>query len=290
MAKKRRASRVAKAGAAMGIVGAGLTMAGGGVAGASSAKIYACYSNSTGEMFRTTSSAACASGQTKISWNATGPQGAQGSQGPQGPQGAKGPQGAQGPQGPQGAKGSQGAQGPQGAKGAKGPQGAAGPAGDVSAYYHIGASSPVSLPAGSQRTIVASFAPHSSGWYDVTATTNVTTLSTNAQCWIAEAQSSRDSGRSYRSSTEVASDNFSAALPRRIALTTTGIVYVPVRGGGDIDLFCKNIDSSGLAGASEANITALRVAGKTTVAAPRHLPHQVPKNTFNVRPLRRAKS
>jgi hypothetical protein len=42
----------------------------------------------------------CKRGQTRISWNVTGPEGPQGVQGAQGPQGVQGPQGPQGPAGP----------------------------------------------------------------------------------------------------------------------------------------------------------------------------------------------
>jgi hypothetical protein len=66
---------------AAGFVAVSATVIGPSMAGASqtstSAKVYACYSDSTGELFRVTSSS-CPAGETSISWNATGPKGAQG--------------------------------------------------------------------------------------------------------------------------------------------------------------------------------------------------------------------
>ena len=71
-----------------------------GPAGASaSGTIYACYSDKTKALYYSKSTAKCATGFTRISWNTQGPQGPQGAQGAQGPQGAKGKQGAQGPAG-----------------------------------------------------------------------------------------------------------------------------------------------------------------------------------------------
>jgi hypothetical protein len=135
----------------------GPSMAGGAnLPSTGSTKVFACYSDSTGELFRVTSSS-CPTGETSISWNATGPKGAQGAQGvqgaqgPQGARGAQGPQGASGPQGvtgAQGAKGNTGAQGAPGAQGAKGntgntgntgPQGAAGPSSGFYSYNEAAA-------------------------------------------------------------------------------------------------------------------------------------------------------
>jgi hypothetical protein len=102
--------RVPRAGAlaAAGLVAAvGLTASPGFAAhpgGASESKVYACYSDTTGEMFRVTSTTTCLKGETKISWNVQGPQGAQGSRGKTGAHGAQGPQGVQGAAGPKAPK------------------------------------------------------------------------------------------------------------------------------------------------------------------------------------------
>jgi hypothetical protein len=117
-----------------------------------SGTIFACYSNTTKALFRTTKTAGCKTGFTELSWN------------------AKGPQGAQGAVGPQGAKGAQGAAGPQGAKGAQGaagPQGAPGPAaGNATGRF---SSNPIFFSAG-VSTVVASIAPPQGGLFLVNAT------------------------------------------------------------------------------------------------------------------------
>jgi hypothetical protein len=97
---------------------------------------YACVNNTTGDLFLIKSTGTCPAGDTKISWNQTGPVGpagpqgpvgATGAQGPAGPKGATGATGAQGPAGAQGPVGATGAQGPKGAMGAQGPTGPIGP-------------------------------------------------------------------------------------------------------------------------------------------------------------------
>jgi hypothetical protein len=138
MTKRTRFPRVARAGAIAVATGLAATTGlsvvpgvGAAPAGAATAKIFACYSDSTGEMFRVTSTKNCPTGETKISWNVEGPQGAQGktgAQGREGKTGAKGPQGSAGAQGPQGVRGPQGPQGKAGAQGAPGPQGPPGAA------------------------------------------------------------------------------------------------------------------------------------------------------------------
>ena len=111
------------------------------------AKIYACYSDKTNELFRLNypTTKKCPSGETMLSWNIQGPQGATGAQGKTGAQGAAGAQGAtgktgaQGAAGAQGATGAQGAAGAQGARGAQGAQGAAGAQGATGAQGAAGA-------------------------------------------------------------------------------------------------------------------------------------------------------
>jgi hypothetical protein len=68
---------------------------------------HACVSKA-GALKIVSASAKCAAGQSKISWNNTGPQGPAGKPGPAGPQGLTGAHGAQGAQGAQGPAGPQG--------------------------------------------------------------------------------------------------------------------------------------------------------------------------------------
>jgi Collagen triple helix repeat (20 copies) len=144
MSSSRRRKGLSQAGVAAGLAA---TLLAGGVAVAaaetpglaSSSKIYACYSDTTGALSRLDYPTVkkCPSGETLISWNASGTQGAQGAKGSQGAKGAQGAAGAQGargaagPQGAQGAAGPEGARGAQGAAGAKGSQGSAGAQGST---------------------------------------------------------------------------------------------------------------------------------------------------------------
>jgi hypothetical protein len=103
--------------------------------------------------------AKCPAGQSKISWNNTGPQGPAGKAGPAGPAGLAGPAGPQGRTGPRGAQGAQGAAGPQGPggpQGAAGPQGPAGPAGPQGPAGPAGPAGPQGQPGGSTWAIVSS--------------------------------------------------------------------------------------------------------------------------------------
>jgi hypothetical protein len=137
---------------------------------------------------------------------------------------------------------------------------------------------------GGTSTIVASFAPASSGYYEVTATTDLVLLTANGACWLAVGQDSRGSGRSYVSQTKPVSD---AYLPgseppyRQVPVTTTGLVYVPVRQGGTIDEFC--VASGSEAAAFTANMTAVRVNSVIKVASPR----KSPANVFHLPKMRR---
>ena len=115
----------------------------------------------------------CPSGTSKVTWNATGPEGIQGPAGPQGPEGDQGLDGLEGPQGPRGvtglpgSTGAQGDDGPAGAEGAPGapgatgptgpagPTGAAGPSG-VSHVYSSNSTSGIALAAGKYSVQVAS--------------------------------------------------------------------------------------------------------------------------------------
>jgi hypothetical protein len=86
------------------------------------------------------SALSCHQGDSRVTWNQTGPPGSQGPEGATGatgspgPKGDVGPAGAPGPQGatgPQGSKGDTGATGSQGPGGATGATGAQGPKGDT---------------------------------------------------------------------------------------------------------------------------------------------------------------
>lgn len=124
----------------------------GGVASASipnsvTGVITGCYKPSDGKLrvIDAQSGSVCASGESTVTWNQTGPQGPAGPQGPQGvkgdtgdtgpagpqgDQGVKGDTGDTGPAGPAGPQGEQGVPGPQGVKGDTGPAGPQGPKGD----------------------------------------------------------------------------------------------------------------------------------------------------------------
>ena len=112
----------------------------------------------------TTLSHSCATGASRISWNATGPAGLTGATGLKGNTGATGAQGDAGARGPAGSKGDTGAagqSGPQGVQGLKGDQGIQGPKGDTGAigpapasgyYAYLAAGTPngrISCPDGS---------------------------------------------------------------------------------------------------------------------------------------------
>jgi hypothetical protein len=100
---------------------------------ASADTLYACKLNGLGTVRMVNATANCSPYETRISWNATGPQGIQGPAGTQGAQGLPGPTGPQGPNGeagPAGPAGANGAIGATGATGAKGDTGAQGPKGD----------------------------------------------------------------------------------------------------------------------------------------------------------------
>jgi hypothetical protein len=127
---------------AAGLVGLGAAAATPTVAGATSsarsastAKIYACYTDKTDELFYLDPAKhkACASGETLISWNTSGPQGSTGAPGAPGAQGAAGSPGSAGPRGRAGATGPQGATGPAGVRGVQGAAGSQGQAGATGA-------------------------------------------------------------------------------------------------------------------------------------------------------------
>jgi hypothetical protein len=150
-----RRAGVVMAGVTAAALATGATQAAGGPVphtGLTSGVIFACYSNTTKALFRTTKTAGCKTGFTELSWNAKGPQG---------PQGAKGPQG---PAGPQGAKGAQGATGPQGA---------------IADFTTQRSSTSL----GPGFTVVASVTPASSGMYNVTAT-EVAGRAAGAASWV----------------------------------------------------------------------------------------------------------
>ncbi|HMP72166.1 MAG TPA: kelch repeat-containing protein, partial [Kiritimatiellia bacterium] len=116
---------------ALGLVA--LLLVGGAIANAQGAQtIHGCVSTRDGSLRVIGAAGACRSGETRIAWSQSGPQGPIGEPGPQGPVGPQGPQGslgAPGPQGPAGPPGAQGLQGPAGLQGEEGPRGAPGPQG-----------------------------------------------------------------------------------------------------------------------------------------------------------------
>jgi hypothetical protein len=101
------------------VLGVGGAFAFGAIPG-TGGEISGCYSNTSGSLrvIDAQAGATCASGQTALRWNQTGPTGPKGSTGPKGATGPKGPTGANGPTGP---KGSSGAKGPTGPTGPAGP-------------------------------------------------------------------------------------------------------------------------------------------------------------------------
>ena len=131
--------------------------------------IYACAGNGSGNLRIVAVTEPCRSNETRVTWNATGPQGPQGAQGVAGPQGPVGPEGPAGPQGlagPQGAPGATGGVGPQGAAGADGPQGPVGPQGPqgpqgsqgeggAAAAFHTANADMFALPAGDCCEVVS---------------------------------------------------------------------------------------------------------------------------------------
>jgi hypothetical protein len=256
MAKTRKPARLARAGVAAGIVGAGLLATGAGLAAAASspAKIFACYSNTTGELFRVEHSAKCPPEETKISWNVTGPQGLQGASGAQGAQGLPGPQGAAGPQGPHGSSGPKGPPGPQGATGAQGvtgPQGATGAQGApgigppivLTRTYTPGTGpvvsptivrSPYSSPRNPMSFRTSSSSP--GGNFQVVATVtvqNTSTASMGFNCTLRQRQTAIQSGggdtsRDFGSTPRV----YQTAMKGRPATTTVTGVLTTSNGSG----------------------------------------------------------
>ena len=135
--------------------------------------ISACFNQTNGNLRVVDAGAACRTGESPISWNASGGAGAVGATGASGPAGAAGPQGATGASGANGtdgtngsngvdgavgatgAVGTSGAQGPKGdtgVAGATGPQGPAGAGGAGSpTLYLVTASIPLVGPGGSNR-------------------------------------------------------------------------------------------------------------------------------------------
>ncbi len=203
-----RAARVGALAATGLLAAAGTSVAVALPAGAATAgKIYACYSDSTKKLFYLNYPKAknCPAGQTRLSWNAQGPQGPQGNRGARGPQGSAGPRGPKGSAGPQGPMGSAGPRGPRGAtgpQGAAGPQGAPGPQGpatQASAYVYSKSYATTSRPAiNKSSTVLDTFrdptldgASGGSGYFTVNATVTVqngTTGPAQVACQLAQAR------------------------------------------------------------------------------------------------------
>lgn len=117
----------------------------GGVSSKRTKTYYACVTERSHTLNLTTKTAACPSGERKISFNSEGPRGARGRTGAPGATGATGPKGAEGPAGPKGADGAVGPAGPKGADGAVGPAGPKGDAGPQGSEGDAGPPGPQGL-------------------------------------------------------------------------------------------------------------------------------------------------
>jgi Collagen triple helix repeat (20 copies) len=247
-------------------------------AGATTAKVYACYSDTTDELFflNYPTVKTCPSGETMVSWNAKGPQGAIGPQGLQGVQGATGPQGKTGAQGPQGV---QGATGPQGKTGA---QGATGPAGDVHEYNK---ETDRFFSFGHTSTPVAELASIQPGLYNVTGTVYISQSGGNWTFCRALAVSHDGKGTSataYARMSPVHTDAEEAAVTGAISIRPGSVVQLRCFESGGPG---ATYNSSGAA--TSPNLTAVQVtqeSGTITHAAPdlgRRIPAtRAPSNSF----------
>jgi len=119
LAGRRQAVVLTSAVAALGLVGAGATMAG----ATTSPSVHSCVNRSSGAVRILPSDVNCSSKERRVDWSVAGPAG------PAGPAGASGTAGPAGVTGPAGAQGPAGAPGDPGPAGPVGPQGPAGPAG-----------------------------------------------------------------------------------------------------------------------------------------------------------------
>lgn len=146
--KSSRRTAVVMAGVAATALAAGGTEIANAAAGppaVTSGVIYACYSNTTKAIVHTTQAKGCKPGQTKLSWN------------------------AKGPQGPRGARGLRGARGPQSS------------ASNATATYYAYEKKPMPLKGGS--VVVARITPNSHGHYIVNAQATLSGRG-NAMCHV----------------------------------------------------------------------------------------------------------
>jgi hypothetical protein len=146
--KSSRGTAVVMAGVAATALAAGGTEIANAAAGppaGTSGVIYACYSNTTRTLVDTTQAKGCKPGQTKLSWNAKGPQGPRG---------------------------------PRGLRGARGPQASGSP----TATYYAYEKKPIPLKGGSR--VVARITPKSTGDYIVNAQATLSGRG-NAMCHVA---------------------------------------------------------------------------------------------------------
>jgi collagen triple helix repeat protein len=135
-------------------VGAGTSYAATDGFSSSSGPLYACVTKTFHTLNLTGRSATCPRGESKVSWNRTGPRGrpgaagAKGKTGPKGPAGATGATGKGGPAGATGPAGAVGAQGQPGATGATGPAGTPGsPGAGVDALFGDGSDGDITINA-----------------------------------------------------------------------------------------------------------------------------------------------
>jgi hypothetical protein len=243
----------------------------------SSAKIYACYSDKTDALtyLNYPTVKKCASGETLISWNATGAQGAQGAKG------SAGAQGAQGSAGAQGAKGSTGAQGAQGSAGAQGHQGAQGPNGTVG-FYSTTVTSDFNRPAAKSVLVRTLDVPD--GYWAVNVDGTVGTFAGEITC-VAKAVNSQGIGASP---TNVAIQPDPGAFAD--VGMTGGMFIIP---GSTIGVFCDALAPSFSAGSNTASpnvfsvesmkITATQVAGVNNGVNVKSRRPGKPLNSFSTR-------
>ncbi len=286
--RRGKRTRIAAAGALAATGFAASAAVGAGALGASAAgaatssKIYACYSTKTDALtyLDYPKVTTCARGETRISWNASGPQGAKGAKGAQGSagsQGLKGAQGSIGVQGPQGAQASAGSQGTQGHQGAQGAQGAQASAGSQGAQGAQGAGTvqgyslkeslilPPLKSGNPQPTLIARFSP-GAGDFDVNAeiTAHANSHAVSVDCW-AQVKSQNRSSVSVVKSTTMPQVAYTPASTS-VNLGVAGFLE-PLRRSAGVSLICEatggGASGAALAKAAFTMTTVSSVTGHT---------------------------
>ncbi len=253
--RRGKRTRIAAAGALAATGFAASAAVGAGALGASAAgaatssKIYACYSTKTDALtyLDYPKVTTCARGETRISWNASGPQG------------AKGAKGAQGSAGSQGLKGAQGSIGVQGAQGAQG-------AGTVQGYSLKESLILPPLKSGNpQPTLIARFSP-GAGDFDVNAeiTAHANSHAVSVDCW-AQVKSQNRSSVSVVKSTTMPQVAYTPASTS-VNLGVAGFLE-PLRRSAGVSLICEatggGASGAALAKAAFTMTTVSSVTGHT---------------------------